>query len=210
MRNFSRIILPLILALGLANGKEANGVFVGLELGFSENQLELKAKVSRYEGYNTKSALTALAVGGKVGYKHFFLDWVGVRGYVSVGGALTSSKNTSNGTSSTTTFSDVIYAVNADALFNFYSSDSLNAGAFVGIGLGGQNFSTNAVRANTDEISDFYGDVKIGLRVNTATNHEVEFIAKIPYYKATKTFDSVVEAKAKQNYQILLGYNYAF
>lgn len=209
MRNFSRIILPLILALGLANGKEANGVFVGLELGFSENQLELKAKVSGYERYNTKSTLTALAVGGKVGYKHFFLDWVGVRGYVSVGGALTSSKNTNKGTSSTTTFSDVIYAVNADALFNFYSSDSLNAGAFVGIGLGGQNFSTNAF-TTTYEISDFYGDVKIGLRVNTATNHEVEFIAKIPYYKATKTFDSVVEAKAKQNYQILLGYNYAF
>lgn len=208
MRKFSRIILPLILALGLANGKEANGVFVGLELGFSENQLELKPKVSGYDSLNGKQTLTALAVGGKVGYKYFFLDWVGVRGYVNVDYAQSGGKN-SNGTS-TTTFGDVIYGVNADVLFNFYSNDSLNAGAFVGIGLGGQNFSTNAFGATTYEISDFYGDVKLGLRVNTATNHEMEFIVKIPYYKATKTFDSAVEAKAKQNYQILLGYNYAF
>lgn len=204
MKGFLRAILALLLVGTMANAKEENGVFVGLEMGFAENHLNLKSVVQGYN-YSSDSNITALAIGGKVGYKYFFFDWIGVRGYVNVDYMQTASKSDGN----TTIFNDVIYGINADVIFNFYSNEAMNAGAFVGIGLGGQIFSTDAF-VKTYDISDFYGDIKLGLRINAAKNHEMEFIAKIPYYKATKTFDNVIKAKAKQNYQILLGYNYAF
>lgn len=198
MKAFLKLILPLMLIGTLASGKEDNGVFVGLELGFGENKLTLSSPLTAYNG---TASTTALIVGGKVGYKYFFLDWIGLRGYVNLDYAQTADGGTK--------YTDFIYGINADALFNFYSSEAFNAGAFIGLGLGGQNFETNAF-GDTRSISDFYGDIKIGLRVNAAKNHEVEFIAKIPYYEAKKTFDGTVKAKTKQNYHILLGYNYAF
>lgn len=57
-------------------------------------------------------------------------------------------------------------------------------------------------------ISGFYSDFKVGLR-STVGNHGMDFIAKIPFVEAKNTIQGV-DAKVKQNYQILLGYNFSF
>lgn len=196
MKGFLKVVLPLILVGSLVSGKEDNGAFVGLELGFGELQL----------GYGKeKSKSSAIAVGGKVGYKHFFLDWVGLRGYVGANYAENASKQSGGSEGGKNIQGDIVYTANIDALFNFYSSESFNAGAFVGIGLGGEHFELN-IDGYKYKADGFYADAKVGLRVNAAKNHDVEFIAKIPFTKIK--YNKYL--KINQNYQILLGYSYAF
>lgn len=150
-------------------------------------------------------------MGGKIGYKYFFKDWVGIRGYGSVNYTETSFHAKDNQSNLPYEISNISYSLNADALFNFYNTEIYNLGAFVGIGLGGQNWKGDVrmYGVNTNEsYMGFYADAKIGLRVNAA-NHGAEFIAKIPFVGASKNINGV-KATTSNTYQVLLGYNYTF
>lgn len=86
MRNICKICV-LCAFLGVAvSAQEGNGVFVGLEAGAGEQKITLTVA-------NTAQTQqgTAILFGGKLGYKHFFLDWIGIRGYVGVDYAETKS-----------------------------------------------------------------------------------------------------------------------
>ena len=217
MRNLC-VVCVLCAFLGVAvNAQEGNGVFVGFEAGAGEQKLTLSAANTD----NTSQA-TAILFGGKIGYKHFFLDWVGIRGYFGVdyaelrGKIENSARNGTGASSGTGAFSGITYSANVDALFNFYNSENVAVGAFVGLGLGGQTAKDDDLIASdnkTRDMMDFYSDVKLGLRVNAAKNHGMEFIVKVPLNNATKTFSEGnvnVKAKYKQNYKVLLGYNFTF
>lgn len=227
MNNLFRICV-ICAFLGVAvNAQENNGVFVGLEIGASEQQMKLKTPPNVYAithfgtigGTNLNSndegtgQYTAAVFGAKVGYKHFFLEWIGIRGYAGID--YTQSRIHSKGRTSSWTgvLSNLTYSANVDALLNFYNSENVAFGAFVGLGIGGQTtwdmdfiMDDNKYRSFTD----LYSDVKVGLRVNVARNHGMEFIAKIPLNSAKETFEYGVEASYKQNYQVLLGYNFTF
>ena len=198
--------------LGVAvNAQEGNGVFVGFEAGAGEQKLTLSAANTD----NTSQA-TAILFGGKIGYKHFFLDWVGIRGYFGVDYAEIRGNIGNSTSNSTGVFSGITYSANVDALFNFYNNENVAVGAFVGLGLGGQTAKDDNLvigDSKTRDMTDFYSDIKLGLRVNAAKNHGMEFIVKVPLNNATKTFSEGnvnVKAKYKQNYKVLLGYNFTF
>lgn len=213
MRNLC-VVCVLCAFLGVAvNAQEINGVFVGFEAGAGEQSIVLSSG-----GTENTVKNTAAVFGVKLGYKHFFLDWIGIRGYASVD--YTESRyHTANKTATekswrTGVLGNAIYSANIDALFNFYNSENVAAGAFVGLGIGGQT-AFDSYYIYTDEvrtITDLYSDVKVGLRVNFA-NHGVDFIAKIPLNNATKTFNEAIgdiKAKYRQTYQVMLGYNFTF
>lgn len=214
---------------------EGSGVFVGIELGLAQHtfQIDLSKLTDKYD---VKQA--ALAVGAKLGYKHFFVKWVGLRGYVDVNyvesrytmPATAISKQAKGNIDGFT--NDISYGVNADILLNFYNGETTFFGAFVGVGVGYQNAADNlwgnmlvgglsgdvvSVQKldTTRKMSGLYADAKVGLRVNVAKHHEMEFIATIPFTTISKEFSddggtTTVPANYRQNYKFMLGYNFVF
>ena len=125
MRNLCMVCV-LCAFLGVAvNAQEGNGVFVGFEAGAGEQKLALSGTTNM----NITTQATAILFGGKIGYKHFFLDWVGIRGYFGVDyaelrGKIENSARNGTGASSGTgalsgtgAFSGITYSANVDALF---------------------------------------------------------------------------------------------
>lgn len=217
-----KIILLGLLIFSIGNAREMDGIFIGFETGGGENQLKM-SDIS----FNQKHSYTSAIYGGKIGYKYFFNDWLGIRGYANVdysGSQIVQDySNTIGNGRSDVKYGFITYAVNADVLLNFYNTESYSIGAFLGIGLGGQSTTyeqivittivTTGSRATAsryikENISGFYSDFKVGLRA-TAGNHGMDFIAKIPFVETKKTIQGI-DAKVKQNYQILLGYNFSF
>ncbi|MGX3011328.1 outer membrane beta-barrel protein [Helicobacter sp. 23-1044] len=216
-------ICVLCAFLGVANAGEGNGVFGGFEVGFAEQQVTLSNTTNatsnvtgNANGANSASTTsnTAMVFGIKLGYKHFFNEWIGIRGYASLDYAQSLYHIKSGKSWRTGVLGNGSYVANIDALLNFYNTENANFGAFAGLGIGGQT-TFDSFYLYTDEtrtITDLYVDLKLGVRVNVA-NHGMELIAKIPLNTAKKTFDEgviSVDAKYRQLYQILLGYNYSF
>lgn len=215
---------------------EGSGAFVGIEMGLAQHTFQIDlSKVT--DKYDIKQA--ALAVGAKVGYKHFFIKWVGLRGYVGVNyvesrytmPATAISKQSKGNINGFT--NDISYGVNADILLNFYNGETTFFGAFAGVGIGYQNAADNfwgnmlvaGIGGNNGvtvekqdtmrKMSGLYADAKVGLRVNVAKHHEMEFIATIPFTTISKEFSddggtTTVPASYKQNYKFMLGYNFVF
>lgn len=205
-----KILVASLLTLafcvvGLA--KESDGIFVGFEVGLGSATLKTNGIDLANQVWDNKSTATNAGYGGKIGYKHFFSDYLGVRGYFGINWFETMGKNTTAGTTSKTTISILSYSLNADALFNFYSNESANYGAFVGLGLGGASSDYEASSLN-ESVSGFYMDAKLGLRA-TAGHNGFDFIVAIPFIDQSKTINGV-KAKIKQDYRISLAYSYMF
>lgn len=221
MRNLC-VVCILCAFLGVVvNAKESNGVFVGFEIGAGEQQMTINnpTLTSLWTHFGTISRgnegtgrATSAIFGAKIGYKHFFLDWIGIRGYASIdySQSLIQSKDATSRW--TGILSDIIYNANVDILLNFYNGENTAFGAFVGVGVGGQTIWDRdfIMGDKTRDMTDLYSDIKVGLRVNVAQNHEMEFITKIPLNQAKETFEYNIEAKYKQLYAVMLGYNFAF
>lgn len=207
------IIGLLVGGLSIANADEQNGTFVGLEIGNGQGQLKTNGTDLVGDFWNAKMNASSMVYGGKIGYKYFLNSSFGVRGYGSINFAEAKTKISGNVGSSNTNgnikISSIIYALNADALFNFYNKEVSSIGAFLGIGIGGSSVSVDLDETGSDDLSGFYMDLKLGLRGNFDRNHEVEFIAKIPFIDAKKNYNGV-DVKVRQNYIIALGYNFAF
>ena len=79
------------------------------------------------------------------------------------------------------------YTINADFLYNFYNTDNLQAGAFIGFGLGGISaLQTIPKLRNTrlifpNSINTFDMGLNIGFRANALDNHSVEFAIYVPF-----------------------------
>lgn len=221
--NASKIAISAAYALTLglaiiANAQEANGVFIGFETGAGETQINMKGTDLRGVEWDDKTSGVIGVYGGKIGYKHFFNDYFGLRGYASLDYAILNLKYKNAIANTNAHFSTFTYAANIDALVNFYETQGYSLGAFAGVGLGGQNYSSSPNFSalissgnitNEENLSGFYADAKVGLRVVAGQHHGMDFIVKIPFTNATKTINGV-DIIAKQNYQILLGYNFSF
>lgn len=171
MKGVFRVILPMLLVLGLANGAEArkkyytgksttqsiqedDGAFMGLGVGYGG--IDSKFTLYGTEANNSQNASgDVLFKGGGValdflvGYKHFFIKYVGLRYYANVDFLIANFKRTKgdlgvNKADGKGLFGDKSRKVNLasleaniDLLINFISNDSVDFGMFVGAGIGG-------------------------------------------------------------------------
>lgn len=208
-----RIALFCLLASSIAGAREVDGFFIGFEAGGGQSQLTANGTDLLNAKWDEKITMNAMIFGGKLGYKYFFNDNLGVRGYASLDRSESNAQWTSGAiTAMNINLPTLIYAANADVLVNFAENDSGIFGAFAGVGIGGQSWSGKATLAGqerfNEETNAFYMDAKVGLRVSSGS-HGMDFIAKIPFIKAQKIVNGVT-ARSISNYQILLGYNYSF
>lgn len=275
MRGLLRVVLPMVLVLGIVSAdearrrytaisgggstqstssKEESGFFLGLEMGLARHSLTLDMrKVAELQGKGTRDSISfdAYTVGGKFGYKHFFIKWVGLRGYINVdyvesrdnGLLKVAGKELYKEFTSDSITNDIYYGANIDLLINFWTGKSSSVGMFAGLGVGYQHakdtlwlnmlasemlMTTNTTAGTTDDAINFqkdrklnglYWDIKVGLRVNAATHHDVEFIAKFTPTalkghftddKQAQFKDVKIPGEYKQSYQFMLGYNFVF
>lgn len=275
MRGLLRVVLPMVLVLGIVSAdearrrytaisgggstqstssKEESGFFLGLEMGLARHSLTLDMrKVAELQGKGTRDSISfdAYTVGGKFGYKHFFIKWVGLRGYINVdyvesrdnGLLKVAGKELYKEFTSDSITNDIYYGANIDLLINFWTGKSSSVGMFAGLGVGYQHAkdtlwlnmlasemlrTTNTTAGTTDDAINFqkdrklnglYWDIKVGLRVNAATHHDVEFIAKFTPTalkghftddKQAQFKDVKIPGEYKQSYQFMLGYNFVF
>lgn len=169
-----------------------------------------------------------MAYGLNVGYKHFFNNKIGIRGYGAFNvGNFSQKANQWGLVDATNNTHYLIFSANLDGLFNFYQYSVFDVGAFAGIGLGGQHYrnrtrgfqsdGTNTTSLNaTAKATGFYADVKLGLRLS-AENHGLDLTLKVPLATAKNTFTTGAgdtemsnKLKVRQNFQIALGYSYTF
>ena len=146
-----RLLISSIAAMALTSSvvvAEESGAFVGLGLGFGGSSLKAEMSIG---GVSTKDTAngSGLNYGLIAGYKQFFTDSFGLRYYANIDynsskvdfGAENGGKGSLNA---------INYGVNVDALYNFVSSDGMDFGAFLGLGLGANIWSGKAVDASKE------------------------------------------------------------
>lgn len=99
---------------------EKNGAFLGLGFGLGSAQYEINYD-SVFKSKNSIYNLNA-----KLGYKHFFNDYIGIRAYFSVGYSNNESSQSQSGDThllvpASQKIDFINYALNADILANAYS-----------------------------------------------------------------------------------------
>ena len=204
-----KVLLSGLLVLGVS-AAEISGAFVGIEAGGGQ----MSTKETPPTGGSSKNNATLMNYGLNAGYKTFFGESIGARFYANFNYATMSMKMKDPDATTKMGYDFLTYAANADLLFNFTSETAADFGAFVGVGLGGQSYSDKVATTKTVKANGLYADAKLGLRV-TAANHGMELVAKIPFTQASGKFTedkatAATKIKARQNFQVVLGYNYTF
>ena len=213
VKGVKRLALGTPLLIGLASfvNAESSGAFVGIEAGeatFGRFNLEYSATDSQEAARNTKSTTKGNGFGYGIiaGYKYFFTPQIGIRAYANFNHTR-GEVDVSNDTGRTSTnFANLFnYGVNVDFLGNFLSTENMDIGGFLGIGLGAKSLTgpdiknqRNAIKeaANTAKLNGANVDVStpaatfdvalnVGLRANLAKHHGVEAVARVPFLPAT-------------------------
>lgn len=188
---------------------ETSGVFLGAEIGYGAGKFENKITTNganqnaNYDGGGIKYGVV-------VGYKQFFTQYLGLRYYANLG--ITHAKLESNSVATGYGWKDrvygtlVNYGANVDFLVNFVSNESLDFGAFLGLGIGGNTWTGRDLDDHEDYLNGiaqqlgtsasltrtgFDLSLNVGLRTNIATNHGIELVAKVPFLQ-TKLFDKTI------------------
>ena len=219
-----RLLISSIAAMALTSSvvvAEESGAFVGLGLGFGGSSLKAEMSIG---GVSTKDTAngSGLNYGLIAGYKQFFTDSFGLRYYANID--YNSSKIKADGEKAS--LNVINYGVNVDALYNFVSSDGMDFGAFLGLGLGANTWSGKAISDNKKELERFGKGDKVsttgfdlalnaGLRGVFAKQHGVEIFARVPFV-ATTIFDFKDDAgvnfkyTASHNYNAGVRYTFSF
>ena len=235
----SKVSLLSVLVFGVMNAEES-GIFIGAGLGYGGTNMEATLKgsnirtnvggfvtgTSRYEG-------GGFAFGIMGGYKQFFTQHLGLRYYANVDmivGKVEPNYNAKNTFGSSDRELNLVnYGVNVDFLANFISNETLDFGAFVGLGLGGsswfgkglddlQTFIDTALAGSAHNIelqkTGFDVALNIGLRANIAKHHGIEVAARVPFLKTTildYDIGSANETMTTHNpYRITVRYAFSF
>lgn len=156
-----------------------NTPFAGIELGYTRFEYKENGAVG------TNALLNPLKdgvfnVGIFVGYRYFFDESIGIRGYANMNYIYDKSNN----------FGELKWlnlGVNADFLLNFYASQNFDFGALLGLSFGGDIFSGNGVRRIKESIDNHSANlsspsvsVNLGLQSVIINKIGIEFVAKIP------------------------------
>lgn len=110
---------------------------------------------------------------------------------------------------------------NADALYNFISSNDLDLGAFLGLSLGYAHHTVK-MEPTTEGMPDikpsgFDLGINFGLRTNIAQNHGIELYSRFGVLQQKKELKETWDGgsytqtyKAQQPYQVGLRYTFSF
>lgn len=178
MRGFLRVILPLALIIGLVNAQETRkryttktmqnrapttkmqtqstkedaGAFIGLGIGYGGIVGDFNLNGVNKGNYGSEPVKFnggGVALDVLVGYKHFFVKYVGLRYYANVD-FITASIKAKEGKTEMMQyglFKDarrvnlINYDINIDLLINFISNEGVDFGAYVGVGVGGNTWN---------------------------------------------------------------------
>ena len=223
------MLIGSITAIALTSSvvvAEESGAFVGLGLGFGGSSVKAEMSIG---GVSTKDTAngSGLNYGLIAGYKQFFTDSFGLRYYVNID--YNSSKIKADGEKAS--LNAINYGVNVDALYNFVSSDGMDFGAFLGLGLGANTWSGKAVDGFKEQTKDsgkkvsttgFDLALNAGLRGVFAKQHGVEIAVRVPFM-GTKIVDGnvdlgipgigdtmKVESTITRNYNVGVRYTFSF
>lgn len=178
---------------------------MGVEAGeatFGRFNVEYSVTDSAEAARNAKATYKGNGFGYGIvaGYKYFFTPQLGVRAYANFNHTR-GEVNIGN-----ETFANLFnYGVNVDFLGNFLSTENMDIGGFLGIGLGANSLTgpdvknqRNSVKqaanqakqggANVDvstPAATFDVALNVGLRANLAKHHGVEAVARVPFLPAT-------------------------
>lgn len=239
MTRFLRNI-AIIAILGFANvNAEQSGGFLGLEAGYGTASVPFDYSINTNNQVMQKLAGNfsggGVAFGIIGGYKQFFNPYFGLRYYANINVLMTklNSKVTQNqgnlildaGDNRSATL--INYGADIDMLINFIVRERnriADFGMFIGIGIGGNNWSGKAI----DDINDYIAkrekdlqqmlngetlgwkatrnffdlSLNVGLRTNIATNHGLEFAFRMPllddeFLKKEKSMNNNANVKLK-------------
>ena len=216
-----KLLVSSIAAMALTSSvvvAEESGAFVGLGLGFGGSSLKAEMSIG---GVSTKDTAngSGLNYGLIAGYKQFFTDSFGLRYYANID--YNSSKIKMD--TEKVALNAINYGVNVDALYNFVSSDGMDFGAFLGLGLGANTWSGKAVDAGKEMAKEankslsttgFDLALNAGLRGVFAKQHGVEVFARVPFIATTmldaKEGTESVKYSTSRNYNAGVRYTFSF
>ena len=226
----NKIALSLAVAgiLGASSAlAETDGAFVGLQAGYGGLKLKIEGE-SNNGGVVEKDPSESISAGGfrygfVAGYKQFFTPEFGARYYASFDLGTDYKKDITDAYGDKTTIKVNSYNItaNADALYNFISSNDLDLGAFLGLSLGYAHHTVKVEPANDMpdiKPSGFDLGINFGLRTNIAQNHGIELYSRFGVLRQKKELKDTYEDgssytqtyKAQQPYQVGLRYTFSF
>ena len=229
----NKIALSLAVAgiLGASSAlAETDGAFVGLQAGYGGLKLKMESEYNDGAGFVEKDSNSISAGGFRygfvAGYKQFFTPEFGARYYASFDLGTDYKKDITDAYGDKTTIKVNSYNItaNADALYNFISSNDLDLGAFLGLSLGYAHHTVKvevqgATEKNPDiKPSGFDLGINFGLRTNIAQNHGIELYSRFCVLQQKKEIKNTYECcysdtqtyKAQQPYQVGLRYTFSF
>ena len=205
---------------------ETDGAFVGLQAGYGGLKLKTEFEYNDGAGLVEKDSNSISAGGFRygfvAGYKQFFTPEFGARYYASfdLGTDYKKDQTDADGYKTTIKVNSYNITANADALYNFISSNDLDLGAFLGLSLGYAHHTVKVEPANDMpdiKPSGFDLGINFGLRTNIAQNHGIELYSRFGVLqqkkelKETDEYGSTTETyKASQPYQVGLRYTFSF
>ena len=211
MRKISKVILSVAVMSALANNAiaEESGVFLGAEIGYGAGKFENKLSIAG-QSENAKYDGGGIKYGFVAGYKQFFTPYLGLRYYANVG--ITHATVKSNSVADAYGWKDKVdgtlinYGANVDFLANFVANETIDFGAFIGLGIGGNTWTGRDLDDHEDYLNSiarqagtsvslsktsFDLSLNVGLRTNIATHHGIELVAKVPFLE-TKLLDKTI------------------
>lgn len=201
-----RIFISSVAALAMASSitlAEENGIFIGVGLGYNGTQHKMEGPADDAGGtFSDKYNFGGLSYEIIAGYKQFFTPKFGARYYANFAYADTKKKIEDV----TEKIKVMDFGVNADALYNFVSSERLDFGAFLGLGLGANNY--NVVQG--DKKTGFNVAINVGLRTLIAQHHGIELAARVPFLTTTITDKDGYKEQARQTYNVGVRYVFNF
>lgn len=161
--------------------------FIGLEASYAGLKYDEKGTLGSIAGSSiaprAESSGGGLKIGILGGYRHFFTQGIGVRGYANID--YFESKAPAN--LSVGTIQGIHYGINADFLMDFQQ-----VGVFFGLGVGGVHYFGNGVdrlKSEAKSSSSGFGvsqngvetGLQIGLQSAVCKSVGIELVAKIPF-----------------------------
>ena len=227
----NKIALSLAVAgiLGASSAlAETDGAFVGLQAGYGGLKLKMESEYNDGAGLVEKDSNSISAGGFRygfvAGYKQFFTPEFGARYYASfdLGTDYKKDQTDADGYKTTIKVNSYNITANADALYNFISSNDLDLGAFLGLSLGYAHHTVKMEPATEGmpdiKPSGFDLGINFGLRTNIAQNHGIELYSRFGVLQQKKELKNTYEGgysdtqtyKAQQPYQVGLRYTFSF
>ena len=227
-----KIAISLALLLGGANVAlaEESGGFIGLGIGGGGAKYNIKqefygrGKISHLRNFG------GINYGFVAGYKQFFNDYFGLRYYANLD-IYHNLKKTNDEYLGKVDITLINYGANVDFLGNFISSEMVDFGGFIGLGIGGNTLTGKYIKDMKDEIrgrresGEKFNDtgfdmwLNVGLRTNIAKYHGTEVAVRVPFIPVKfiehkqvggNDYDSITAYTFGQTYSILARYTFSF